>query len=250
MLQNDGSFLAGIFGNLAKRRAKRFAIMRAPVFSSPSRLSASLLTAGMQRTNATPPPGRIPSSTAAAVACWASSTRSFFSFISTSVAAPTRITPTPPDKLCQALLELFAVVVRFCFFDLTFDQSDALFDFFFFACAFNKSGVIFADDSFFHFSKHVDCGVFQLYAKLFADHLAAGDDCNVFEHCFAAVAKARSFDGADFQAGAEAVDNECRKASPSTSSAMISSGRPVSATACRMGIISLTAEIFLSWMRT
>jgi hypothetical protein len=38
---------------------------------------------------AIPPPGTIPSSTAALVAAKASSTRSFFSFISTSVGAPT-----------------------------------------------------------------------------------------------------------------------------------------------------------------
>ena len=37
-----------------------------------------------------------PSSTAARVACSASSTRAFFSFISTSVAAPTLTTATPP----------------------------------------------------------------------------------------------------------------------------------------------------------
>ncbi|CSA31049.1 Uncharacterised protein [Vibrio cholerae] len=48
------------------------------------------------RIRATPPPATTPSSTAARVACSASSTRSFFSFISTSVAAPTLITATPP----------------------------------------------------------------------------------------------------------------------------------------------------------
>ncbi|VEA43312.1 Uncharacterised protein [Salmonella enterica subsp. enterica] len=42
------------------------------------------------------PPATTPSSTAARVACRASSTRAFFSFISTSVAAPTLITATPP----------------------------------------------------------------------------------------------------------------------------------------------------------
>ncbi len=51
------------------------------------------------RKSATPPPGTIPSSTAARVACNASSTRAFFSFISTSVAAPTLITATPPASL-------------------------------------------------------------------------------------------------------------------------------------------------------
>jgi len=50
------------------------------------------------RTRATPPPGTTPSSTAARVACRASSTRAFFSFISISVAAPTLITATPPES--------------------------------------------------------------------------------------------------------------------------------------------------------
>ena len=56
-------------------------------------------TAARVRNSATPPPGTIPSSTAARVACKASSTRAFFSFISTSVAAPTLINATPPASL-------------------------------------------------------------------------------------------------------------------------------------------------------
>ena len=53
------------------------------------------------RTKATPPPATIPSSTAALVACNASSTLSFFSFISTSEAAPTYKTATPPANLAK-----------------------------------------------------------------------------------------------------------------------------------------------------
>ena len=53
------------------------------------------------RSRATPPPGTTPSSTAARVACSASSTRAFFSFISTSVAAPTLITATPPTSFAR-----------------------------------------------------------------------------------------------------------------------------------------------------
>ena len=53
------------------------------------------------RTRATPPPGTMPSSTAARVACMASSTRAFFSFISVSVAAPTLMTATPPTSLAR-----------------------------------------------------------------------------------------------------------------------------------------------------
>src|SRR5437667_256431 len=48
-----------------------------------------------------PPPGTMPSSTAALVARMASSTRAFFSFISVSVAAPTLITATPPTSFAS-----------------------------------------------------------------------------------------------------------------------------------------------------
>ena len=53
-------------------------------------------SARLARRRATPPPGEF-SSPAACVACSASSTRAFFSFISTSVAAPTLMMATPPE---------------------------------------------------------------------------------------------------------------------------------------------------------
>ena len=83
---------------------------RTPVSSSPSSFDASS-RAVQARISATPPPGRMPSSTAARVACRASSTRAFFSFISASVAAPTLICGHAAGQLGQALLELLAVVV-------------------------------------------------------------------------------------------------------------------------------------------
>ena len=49
----------------------------------------------------TPPPGTMPSSTAARVALSASSTRSLRSFTSTSVAPPTLITATPPASFAS-----------------------------------------------------------------------------------------------------------------------------------------------------
>jgi hypothetical protein len=69
----------------------------------------------------------MPSSTAAGVACSASSTRAFFSFISVSVAAPTLITATPPGELRQAFLELLAVVVAGGLVDLRAQLLDAPF---------------------------------------------------------------------------------------------------------------------------
>ena len=57
----------------------------------------------------------MPSSTAAFVADRASSIRSFFSFISTSVAAPTLMTATPPDSL----------PIRSCIFSLSKSEVEA-----------------------------------------------------------------------------------------------------------------------------
>ncbi len=71
----------------------------APVASSPSR--SILSSAASARISATPPPGTIPSSIAARVADSASSIRCFFSLSSTSVAAPTLTTATPPASFAR-----------------------------------------------------------------------------------------------------------------------------------------------------
>ena len=67
---------------------------------------------------ADPPPAIIPSSTAARVAFNASSIRSFASFISVSVAAPTRMTATPPaifaSLSCNFSLSNSEVVSSIC----------------------------------------------------------------------------------------------------------------------------------------
>ena len=73
----------------------------APVFSSPSRESAYFSTAPRVLIRETPPPDTIPSSTAALVALRASSSLSFFSLSSVSVAAPALMTATPPWSLAS-----------------------------------------------------------------------------------------------------------------------------------------------------
>ena len=78
-----------------------FRITFTPVFSSPSVVSSSFATCLVAWIYADPPPAMIPYSTAALVAARASSIRSFASFISVSVAAPTRITATPPASLAS-----------------------------------------------------------------------------------------------------------------------------------------------------
>ena len=80
------------------------------------------------RSSATPPPGTIPSSTAAFVACMASSTRAFFSFISVSVAAPDLDDRDTTHQLRQPLLQLLAVVVRGRVLDLRAELLDPTLD--------------------------------------------------------------------------------------------------------------------------
>ena len=74
-------------------------IILRPVSWSPS--NAKLSSEAAARRSAIPPPGTIPSSIAARVAASASSNRAFFSFISTSVAAPTLTTATPPASFAS-----------------------------------------------------------------------------------------------------------------------------------------------------
>ena len=81
--------------------SRALATICTPTFSSPSVLFSRAVTAGMTLTKMVPPPGTMPSSTAALVAFSASSMRSFFSFISVSVAAPTLMTATPPASLAR-----------------------------------------------------------------------------------------------------------------------------------------------------
>ena len=84
-----------------------------PVASSPSRpRSPSSSLAACSR--ATPPPATMPSSTAALALRTASSMRSFCSFSSTSVAAPTLITATPPANLAR----------RSCSFSRSYSESE------------------------------------------------------------------------------------------------------------------------------
>ena len=69
--------------------------------TSPSDPPEILSTVSWALIKVTPPPATIPSSTAALVAARASSILIFFSFNSTSVAAPTFTWATPPESFAN-----------------------------------------------------------------------------------------------------------------------------------------------------
>ena len=115
------------------------------------------------------------------------------SFISTSVAAPTLITATPPASLAT-LLQLLAVVVEevssICALiwpmrDLMASPSPAPSMMVVFSLRSAPSSRV---------AQIVDRGLLQLQPDFLGNHRAAGEDGHVFQHRLATVAEARGLD--------------------------------------------------------
>ena len=80
-----------------------------------------------------------------------------------------------------------------------------------------------------------DVGVLELEADLLGDDLAAGEDRDVLQHGLAAVAEARALTATDLKVPRILLTTSVERASPSTSSARISSGLPDCMTFSRTG---------------
>ena len=136
----------------------------------------------------------MPSSIAARVAETASSMRCFFSLSSTSVAAPTLITQTPPASSAT----------RSCSFSRSQSESVRAIS----ACscataaltslriarAVDDRGVVLGHHNPTGAAQHVEADLVELETNLGSDDLAAGQDGDVLEHGLAAVTKGRSLD--------------------------------------------------------
>ena len=176
-----------------------------------ARRAASSLTLSAAFSSATPPPGTMPSSSAARVACRASSTRCFFSFISVSVAAPTLTTATPPDSFArrswsfsrsksESVVSISALI---CLIRALI-ASDV-------AGAVDDRGRVLVDDDLAGAAELRELRVLELEPHLLGDHLAAGEDRDVLEHPLAAVAEARRLDGDGLERAAQLVDDDRRE---------------------------------------
>src|SRR6202030_4296989 len=111
----------------------------------------------------------------------------------------------------NALLELFLVVIAGGVFDLRADLLDATFDFGGLACAFDDRGVVLVDGDFLGAAEVLKLHVLELDAEVFGNGLAAREGGDVFEHRFAAIAKAGGLDGGALQRATEFVDDESGK---------------------------------------
>src|SRR5215208_7006662 len=165
--------------------------------------SLSLATACLARSRTTPPPGTIPSSTAARVAWRASSTRSFFSFTSTSVGAANADHRDAAGEFRQALLELLLVIVGGRLLDLRLDLCNPAFDVGLLVGAFDNRGVFLLDAHPLGAPEHVEGHILKLDAQIFRDRLTPREHGNVLEHRLAAVAEARRLHGCHLEASPE-----------------------------------------------
>ena len=163
------------------------------------------------RISATPPPGTTPSSTAARVACSASSTRAFFSFISISVDSADLDHGDAAGELGNALLQLLLVVVGGGFLDLRLICSmRALM-----SAALPAPSMIvvfsFSTCDLLGVAEVLERGLLERQADFLGDHRAAGQDRDVLQHGLATIAEARRLDGADLDDAADGVDDQRRQ---------------------------------------
>src|SRR5207248_2048927 len=114
-------------------------------------------------------------------------------------------------KLGEALLQLFAVVVRGALTDLRLDLRHAGFDVLFLAGAVDDRGVLLVDHDLAGAAEHVDRDAFELHAELVGDQLTAGQNRDVLQHRLAAIAEAGCLDGRDLQPAAQAIDDQRRQ---------------------------------------
>ena len=99
-------------------------------------------------------------------------------------------------QLGHALLQLLAVVVAGGFLDLDADLLDAGLDVGGSAGAVDDGGVFLAHFDALGLAQVGQGDLLERQADFFGDHLAAGQDGDVFQHGLAAVAEARGLDGA------------------------------------------------------
>src|ERR1017187_1916513 len=116
------------------------------------------------------------------------------------------------DELHKTLLQLLAIVVGGCLFDLCADLLDPSLDFAVLAAAIDDGGVVLVDGDALGGAEIFDLDALELDAEVFSDRLATGEDGNVLQHSFATVAEAWSLDGRDVQSAAQLVDHEgCKR---------------------------------------
>ena len=181
LLHHDGTLEAGVVGDAAEPGPRAHAGHDAGTGGLVARRASrrALCTAARARSRAVPPPATTPSSMAARVADSASSMRCFFSLSSTSVAAPTLTTATPPASLARrswsfsrSQSESVSSISRLIWAMRPLTSSVV-------AATLDDGGVVLGDDDLAGLPEQVEGGVLELEADVLGDDLATGEDGHV-----------------------------------------------------------------------
>src|SRR5256712_187496 len=114
-------------------------------------------------------------------------------------------------ELSQPLLQFLTVVVGGRLLDLLPDLSAAALDVGLLAGAVDDRRVLLLDAHLLGLPEHLGRDVLELDAEVFADHLAAGQDRDVFEHRLPTIAEAGRLDRSHLEPAAQLVDDERRE---------------------------------------
>ena len=149
---------------------------------------------------------------AARVASLASSTRAFFSFISTSVAAPTLITATPPASLARRSCSFSLVVLRRGVLDLTRESASRGLDVGL-ACPAPSTIVVLSLSMVMRLAspRSAICAFSSLKPASSEMTRPPVRIAMSSQHGLAAVAEARRLDGAHLERAAQLVDDQSRE---------------------------------------
>ena len=153
-------------------------------------------------------------------------------------------------ELGQPLLQLFAIVIGGGLLDLGLDLADTGFDVLLLAGAVDDRGLLLLDHDFLGAAEHRWGDTLQLDAEVFGNELAAGEDGDVLEHRLAAIAEAGRLHGGDFRPPRSLLTTSVASASPSMSSAIMSSGLPACTTASSTGSMAWSCPSFFSCSST
>ncbi len=115
------------------------------------------------------------------------------------------------SQLGQTLLQLLAVIVGGRDVDLLADHPDARLDVLVVAGAFDDRRVVSVDADLLRAAKLIQFNALQLDAQVLENGLTAGQDRDVLQHGFSAIAEAGRLDGRDFQDAADLVDDQRRQ---------------------------------------
>src|SRR5699024_10689560 len=114
----------------------------------------------------------------------------------------------PASQLGNAFLKLFAIVVGSGFFDLNTDLLDAGLDGLTVASTVDDRGVFLADFHTLGLAQVFQGGGFEGHAGSVGDAHTTRQDGDVFEHGFAAIAKAGCLDGSSLDGATNVVDHQ------------------------------------------